>query len=125
MKERKMKIELIKHLSLSTKDEEVKASIDVEKIIPKESLDKVSLDTIANTRKLIEEDIQGIPRSIYLSSKYEHRNLARLRDRIRVNQINNPEFNSFISSKYGRQYYRSIMNSGALQNKTPTSNGDA
>ena len=35
----------------------VKDSIDVEKIIPKDDLGRVSIDKIANSRKLIEEDI--------------------------------------------------------------------
>lgn len=45
-----MKIELIKHLTLSNKDESLKTSIDVETIIPKEDLNRVSVDAIANSR---------------------------------------------------------------------------
>ena len=49
VKERKMKIELIKHLSLSTKDESLRCSIELEttknhSLLPTESFEQLSID---------------------------------------------------------------------------------
>jgi hypothetical protein len=52
-----MKIEMIKHLSLSNKDKTLNTTIEVETIIPKEDLSRISVDAIANARKVVEEDI--------------------------------------------------------------------
>ena len=49
------------------------------------NLNNVSVQELGQSRTLVEEDIQSIPRSVYLNSSFETRNLGKIRDKIRRN----------------------------------------
>jgi len=57
---------------------------DVEIKFKKKSVSD-SLEVFHNCRDFIEEDVQSIPRSVYLNSKFKHTNLGKVRDMLRSN----------------------------------------
>ena len=66
---------------------------------------------------VIEEDVQGIPRSVYVTSSPNYRNLGKVRDKIRLSKIIHEDYDSFVNSKEGKRYFKTIMNSKPLKTK--------
>ena len=50
----------------------------------------MTVEDLHNSRNVVEEDIQAIPRSVYLSSSFEHQNLGKMRDMLRKNAFYHP-----------------------------------
>jgi hypothetical protein len=63
---------------------------------------------------LVEEEIQSIPRSVYLNSSFESRNLGKIRDKLRRNQYEHLAFNPFFITKDGKRYFKTILNDQPL-----------
>ena len=74
------------------------------------NLNNVSVEELDQSRTLVDEDIQTIPRSVYLNSSFDTRNLGKLRDKIRRNQYEHLVFNPFFVTKDGKRYYKTILN---------------
>ena len=81
----------------------------------------MSYEDLEDSRSVVEEDIQSVPRSVYLNSAFAYRNLGKLRDKLRVNQFAHKEFNPFITSKDGKRYYKGILNDKPLLKSVPNS----
>eukprot|EP00347_Sterkiella_histriomuscorum_P006818 403351313 len=65
-------------------------------------------DYVAQNIK-VEQNIQSIPRTIYVSSKNtENKSLGNLRDKMRRNNFLHHEFDTFIQSKQGMKYFKGV-----------------
>lgn len=69
----------------------------------------MTVEDLHNSRNVVEEDIQAIPRSVYLNSSFEHQNLGKMRDMLRKNAFYHPSYKASVQSKLGKKYYRGIM----------------
>lgn len=59
-----------------------------------------------------EENLEAIPRTIYLNNQTSEKTLDEIRDKMRVNQFSHLNFNPFYGSKIGRQYYKGVLING-------------
>jgi hypothetical protein len=52
--------------------------------------------------------IEALPKSVYLNSNKEDRNIQKLKDDYIRNQFDHQNFNSFLTSKLGQHYFLGI-----------------
>jgi hypothetical protein len=55
-----------------------------------------------------EVNIECLPRSIYISSRKEDRSLAKLKNDFRKNIFDHKNFDQFLSSKFGKDYFLGV-----------------
>jgi hypothetical protein len=79
-------------------------------------LSHITVDEVYNSRNVVEENIQSVPRSVYLSSHYGKMNLGRVRDMLRMSKFEHAtSFKPHLNSKDGRRYYRGVLPPGRNQ----------